>query len=126
MIQANETRINNWISHNDKYYQIGTIAKEFPTLNTDAFGIGVVDWNNIEPIPLTDKILLKCGFEKEYYGDIDWLEKEFPIIGELCTSDRKNGFYLFDTNTDTLRIYYLHQLQNLYWCLCSKELEINL
>lgn len=83
------------------------------------------------PIPLTEEILLKAGFEKDNSGyELDhpdyceWLQKEFPIIGELCQSSDKS--YLFDTETDTLRIKYLHELQNLYHALKHEELEIKI
>ena len=76
----------------------------------------------------TNTILIKFGFEKDDSGVemndpdyCDWYQKEFPIIGELCQSSDKS--YLFDTETDTLRIKYVHQLQNLYFALCGEELK---
>ena len=81
----------------------------------------------LNPIPLTEEILLRCGFEKDDTGvdmyDQDyheWYQKEFPVIGMLVQNDTKE--YLFDENTDTLRIRYLHELQNLLSVL-GKELE---
>jgi len=64
--QLNErnTVVGNLVKYDGKIYELDTIAAEFPTLNTDEFGIGVVDWNNIEPIPLTPEILVRFGFEK--------------------------------------------------------------
>ena len=50
----------------------------------------------------------------------EWYQKEFPVIGMLVQNDTKE--YLFDENTDTLRIRYLHELQNLLSVL-GKELE---
>ena len=85
----------------------------------------------IKPITLTEEILLKCGFEKDDTGvdmfDPDyaeWYQMEFPVIGILCQSSDKK--YLFDENTDTLRIQYLHQLQNLFFDLTGEELEVKL
>lgn len=87
--------------------------------------------SGFKPIPLTEEILLKCGFEKDDTGldmfDQDyheWCQKEFPIIGVLCQNETKE--YLFDENTDTLRIRYLHQLQNLFYSLVGEELEVSL
>jgi len=64
--QLNErnTMVGNLVKYDGKIYEIDTIAAEFPTLNTAEFGIGVVDWNNIEPIPLTPEILVRLGATK--------------------------------------------------------------
>jgi len=82
---------------------------------------------NYEPIPLTEEWLVRFGFEKDDTGvdifDQDyykWYQKEFPIIGVLCQSS--DNLYLFDENTDTLRISFVHQLQNLYFALTGTEL----
>lgn len=75
-----------------------------------------------KPIPLTEDILVKAGFEKDntgFTGDdyFEWMQKEFPIIGFLVQSENKE--YLFDENTDTLRIRYLHEIAEFgtraYW-----------
>ncbi len=79
--------------------------------------------SQLTPIHLTPEILVKAGFEKDGDGDVIWYQKDMPVIGQICTSSKGN--YLFDTETDTLRIYYVHQLQNLYHILSGgKELEI--
>jgi len=58
-MEVRELRIGNLVSYDNRVFEIDTIAKEFPTLNTIDFGIGVVDWNNIKPIPITEEWLLK-------------------------------------------------------------------
>jgi len=85
-------------------------------------------WYDIKPIPLTEEILLKCGFEKLgetilfidlecgsiYYNDE--LEKGISIsIGEYCSRG-----ICFEN------IKYLHQLQNLTYALTNQELNIEL
>jgi len=77
----------------------------------------------ISPIPLTEEILLKCGFDENmvlstiegeirYYGDGD-----INIGGEdSCTLGM---VYI-------AKCKYLHQLQNLYFALTGKELEVEL
>lgn len=78
-------------------------------------------------IPLTEEWLIKFGFEKFFY-DNDAIEegyfltKEFPVIGCLTTAD--NWEYVFDDETDTLRIKHVHSLQNLIHALTGTELEI--
>ena len=118
MIAANELRIGNWVMYDNRLFQIEAISRSLPCLNTDEFGIGVVDWNNINPIPLTPEILEKCGFDRNCilkiyqgvniewsYGKEVWLTKEGEVIYEF-------------ENTQ-----HLHQLQNLYFALTNEELN---
>lgn len=71
------------------------------------------DWD--KPIPLTEEVLLKCGFLN--FGN-RWMRSELPL--DIIMS---NGLYMSYVVNE---IKYLHQLQNLYWCLCGKELDVNL
>ena len=105
MLKANELRIGNCV------YAFKTIWQ-----------IDNTDFNNIEkietykPIPLTEDILLKCGFKKE---PID----VYSLNGiDLCVSDNSVEFFAGRIETN---IYYLHQLQNLYFALTGEELNIN-
>jgi len=74
--------------------------------NTTEFGL-------YEPIPLTEEILLKCGFKKRNDCEGYWLNG-ILFYKEIMSENQKT------------KIKYLHQLQNLYWCLVGEELEINL
>lgn len=119
MIKTNELRIGNLVFLNDK-------QKVWEIM--DGFDIDEMTENStVDPIPITEDWLLKAGFEKDDTGvdmfDQDyyeWYQKEFPIIGVLCQSSDKS--YLFDENTDTIRIKYVHQLQNLHFAICGEEL----
>lgn len=109
MIQANELRIGNWYDHNGSYRQV--------TPNT----IEEV-WEGeriyVNPIPLTPEILEKCGFEKY----------------DRFLYRLKNGWHWISVDTNSLYIHgkqvvlidYLHQLQNLYFALTGKELNVQL
>lgn len=124
MIQANELRIGNCVKLNNSDTTL--VPRDFQRY-CKSFGI----FEEFEPIKLSEEWLLKAGFEKDDTGvDIfdqdycEWYQKEFPVIGILCQSSDKS--YIFDENTDTLRLKYVHQLQNLYFTLTGEELEINL
>lgn len=124
MIQANELRIGNCVKLNNSDTTL--VPRDFQRY-CKSFGI----FEEFEPIKLSEEWLLKAGFEKDDTGvDIfdqdycEWYQKEFPVIGILCQSSDKS--YIFDENTDTLRLKYVHQLQNLYFALTGEELEINL
>ena len=137
MIQANELRIGN------KLLFLGEIVtfKNITEIREDGiFWIKTfepkIECKNFhfKPIPLSEEILLKCGFElNEDLGDM----KYYQIPNEkrgfgVCFDHDEIVFYLFNIKGITNLIYdesffqYLHQLQNLYFTLTGKELEINL
>ena len=111
MIQAQELRIGN-------YYK-----------GASRGNIEIVTWQtlrdlkegklNILPIPLTEEILLKFGFEKQHNeDDFDyWFKKDFcdDILWEHSEGFCHNLNYGGD-------IKYVHQLQNLYFALTGEEL----
>ena len=76
-------------------------------------------YEKINPIPLTEEILLKFGFEKQHNeDDFDyWFKKGFcdDILWE-----HSDGFcHSLNYGGD---IKYVHQLQNLYFALTGEEL----
>ena len=120
MIQPNELRLLNWVKYDNRYFQIHSIAYVFPTLNTDEFGIGVVDYNNIQPVELTPDILEAAGFTNGIKTiETSFLETEFYV-------DLMDGDAGFNKHGLWFPCKHLHQLQNLYWCLCGQELQIDI
>lgn len=125
-MESKELRIGNWVN--------ATFQGETEAEQVEDICNGLINpWthegiesnmNTYSGIPLTPEILLKAGFEKQDYEDAFWYETEWPTVGVLCTCDEDRGNYVFDENTDTLRIEYLHQLQNLYHSLTGEELTI--
>lgn len=126
-MKANELRIGNLVKLKD----IITTYQEVIMIDGE---VNVIQCKNdihspledYEPIPLTEEILLKCGFKWSIYhqahsNDSDSFDYVIDICKEFCRviKYRRNGDVL-------IHIKYLHQLQNLYWCLCGEELEINL
>lgn len=121
MITANELRIGNWIMFDNRYFQIECNSVHFPYLRTAEFGAGVVDYNNIQPIPLTEDILLKCGFYHNEKIEYRLHCPEFPITIDIDDF----GIQISDS-WEFGSIKYLHELQNLYYALTKTELIINL
>ena len=77
--------------------------------------------DQFNPIPLTEEILLKCGFKKRSDGHFNMFKhSEVDII--ICNDF--SSWQCDGINFSVNRIKYLHQLQNLYWCLVGKELNI--
>ncbi|WP_294267731.1 hypothetical protein [uncultured Chryseobacterium sp.] len=134
MIKPNEVRKGNLVEYDGRVFEIDTIAEEFPTLNTTEFGIGVVDWNNIRPIPLSEEWLLKFGFQKEdegsvsvqfHYGDNlvtrDYLLSLIWIKDYKSNNNALKGFPFYNNGHFTIKT--VHHLQNLVFAL-GKELTI--
>jgi len=147
MIKANELRIGNWImDRGNKMWAINCwesankVAAKSPLLGEhpihgETFGHPLTEYiQYLQPIPLTPEILEKCGFEWETQKKTH-LEHEI-IEGHVLSFYYDNGqldqvqFYDCDSlnfcSFPAYNMKYVHQLQNLYWCLCGEELEINL
>ena len=79
--------------------------------------------HNYLSIPLTEELLIKCGFEKQmsWTFKIDLIGNKYLVyyLGEKGWSIGNKDYSDFDCK-------YLHQLQNLYFALTNKELEVNL
>ncbi|EHQ41576.1 hypothetical protein [Myroides odoratus] len=75
----------------------------------------------IKPIELTEERLLQCGFKHTGNGFYELLGTHIGLcnIGDVFFNVGFKGITIGN-------IKYLHQLQNLYFALTGKELEINL
>jgi hypothetical protein len=143
-MKTNELRIGNYVSYYNIWHEIvrhkivgiekDRVLIEYNNGETDYYDI-----DYIEPIELTEEVLLKIGFKKNKY---DWW-KYFP--------DRENEISILMTDNYTIIEYanlfhcpedvtevnygstlefprriYLHKLQNAYYLLTGQELNIEL
>jgi len=122
-MKANELRIGNYfIDTVGSYCNPNTIQQVH---KIDRYGVngwqdmgasGVCEFEQMNPIPLTEEWLLKFGFEK--YGneftkeDINIYHKELNEF--RCRIDDYNHVVLL----------YVHALQNLFFALTGEELTI--
>lgn len=121
MIQANEIRIGNkiFLSTKQEVFEVVSMTKN--TISSDSY---CREHSEFEGIPLTEEILLKCGFEK--YSSSQY-RKNGVDLWQIERGSNKDEFLCNNiTNIGGLYLKYLHQLQNLYFALTGKELEINL
>ena len=117
-MKANEIRVGNWLNDPRQYD-----PKFFPKTDNGYFKATARDIqyaDEFEPIKLTEEILLKCGFYKtgitELYLptdtiNISWFEED-PTVIEI----NSENIYSYIVNCE-----FLHQLQNIYWCLVGEE-----
>lgn len=135
-MKTNELRIGNYVNIEGDVVKVKEIyEKSIHYANGEYESYATEDF--IQPIELTEEVLLKIGFKKNKY---DWL-KYFP--------DRENEISILMTENYTIIEYvnlfhcpedvtevnygstlefprriYLHQLQNAYYLLTNEELEV--
>lgn len=121
MIQANECRVGNLL-YDKKNNRIvafhGLTEGHNKVIVNYANGNGIyyLEFDEVEPIKLTEEILLKCGFIKKC--------STIFIIGNFKITLTDNLF-LFYTYHYKIECNYLHELQNLYWCLTKQDFTTN-
>lgn len=135
-MKANELRIGNWINHN----KLGKINIHGISSHCNDFKIdNDLEWvylKNCEYIKLTEEWLLSFGFLKHEFGyklryrddnglsdylliNLQDFECELYFINHRISGIEEDFKYL--TN-----VYHIHSLQNLYFALTNKELQIGL
>ncbi|MGJ1414058.1 hypothetical protein [Sphingobacterium multivorum] len=131
MITANQLRIGNYVASDhfkdrDVIVKVRLIGQEQAIVeHPNGLTEPMLYQGEMRPIKLTEEILFKCGFEKKNGGwhilnlINDWTFIFYqPLHGVAELSINKHGAILSD------QCKYLHQLQNLFYALTGKELEI--
>ena len=117
MIESKELRIGNYVS--TKYMsEIGNTT--IMPFSRDLFRISHL----LEPIPLTQGILFKCGFEKTNRIDFGEL-KECYANFSFALMIRHNSLFV-DWIGGNTEVKYLHTLQNVFYVLTGEELNVEL
>lgn len=118
-MKSSDLRIGNYIQDEQSIiYKVASL-NEKSILGEDLENKDL--WENFGfiGISLTEEILLKCGFNKlgkyTFVCNNSLMQLEINVL---------NGNILHSILA--IEIKYLHQLQNLYWCLCEKELNVNM
>lgn len=129
-MKIQELRLGNWVLHNNKPIKVESILGD--GINVCRHGDAIIAYDGIKPIVLTEEMLLKCGFTSNdnwwFYFNI--YPYSYLVIapkekcGEIALRlpDNKREYKINEfTNFDSL-----HQLQNIYFVLTGKELEVEL
>jgi len=122
MIESKELRIGNYV----KCPLDGTFLKVTSISNKTVISSkgDNINYNAIEPIHLTEEILLKCGFEKTNRIDFGEL-KECYANFSFALMIRHNSLFV-DWIGGNTEVKYLHTLQNLFYALTGEELNVAL
>ncbi len=113
MIKANELRLLNYLQWDKNVFQV----KEIKILK-NRFNVNGRPPSYYEGINLTEEWLLKCGFYLDEKRDT-YKHKDKNI--EIDLSD---NMVCISDSWEWKEVYFIHQLQNLYFALTNTELEI--
>lgn len=120
-MKANELMIGDWVSYNGKPCRITGIMPPYNVYISDHFPLAVVLAERCEPIPLTEEILEKNGFD---YDEIDeeWHHKKCPLI--LFNPWNNDGAFVLSTY-NSITFNHVHQLQHVLRLCGLNELADN-
>lgn len=136
MINAYELRLMNLVEYNGEYYRIFGLPWNFVIDHLihreDDKDLQNIHTKDLNPIPLTEEILLKAGFEKkvteckDFRVDITHYQKDKHYVYLI-----PDGFeFEYETGHGRVNLCkvkkYVHELQNLYFALTGEELKIDL
>jgi hypothetical protein len=113
MIQANELRIGNYVKALGEYRMvIGITSGKFPSSYVKFEGLIPLKIIHLKPLEITEEWLIDFGFNKCF-------ETCFELNGFILNEN----FILMDIDI-TIKLDYVHQLQNLYFALTKNELKL--
>ena len=105
------------IGWRDGYYTVGCMKTGFEAVAT------FYDSDDIHQIPITEELLLKCGFKKKNGYKFVLPNLHFSLV-RIDSMTREE--YAFSHYNLWVNLEYLHQLQKLYFAFKGQELEIDL
>jgi hypothetical protein len=131
-MKPTELRIGNLVAYKGLAYKVIGISTTHVLLMVDEIETISVDVENLEPIPITEGLLLKNGFKK----DVD-ANNLYRFVKERCLFDVRlwnSGIIITLENyeSDNVKKVHLpktssvHQLQNAYQLVTKEELTLQL
>lgn len=136
-MKPNELRIGNYIQREDlasgepRFEQVLELSNKVTTTGPVKV---ICDYDDIEPIPLTEQWLKDFGFLYKD-GDQCYINNFFHIEDRnkdefLSEKDKiilkdSFGVWKYDSSCFLSEIKHVHQLQNLYFALTGEELKLN-
>lgn len=141
-MEINELRVGNYVSYNGFNLKVYSFENKYPRSEKRYDNVVLVDLlfdgfiteilHEVKGIPLTEEILLNCGFEKinhicgySFYSfdrkSLKDTNAYMPLDIYLNPNHAKIANFTVKQNVE-----YVHQLQNLFFAINGKELNINL
>lgn len=135
-MEARELRIGNWVKFEDDG-EIKPLKIEYIGKDSDGYKGYFAHFRSVsctledhfndgdilaKPIPLTEDILIKAGFEIDFDTAVDLNKSGLKIH----KAGGRWGICTYGGQVINPGKQYLHQLQNLYYSLTGEELDITL
>jgi hypothetical protein len=127
MIQSNELRIGNNIFYNGNKNEIGVVTEIKQSFDPIIQYVGIngrqdlyYQTKHIKPIPLTEGWLVRFGFFKHNNAYVLEKPKENSINFQFSIWND----FTYNSSEFPIELKHVHELQNLYWVLCGKELTL--
>jgi len=133
-MEHTQYRLENiiFIPSTNQFARITAIRKLFGVFVNDNI-LGTLSFNDIQPVPLTEELLLKnCNFNKDYkkgYIGIDVRNQDFVLTEPFKLGEwQKNYVWEFTSGgwSKYIEVEFLHNLQNLFKEIGRQELEIKI
>lgn len=139
-MKAQELRIGNLVCYNGKVVKVKQVTKRKIGYHTkpNETRLNYARLCEIEPIPITDELLLGTGFKKDRNGYFSYKEYNdelsirfssnytFIEYANLCFNPEDVTETNYSGNLAFPNTLHLHTLQNIWHLFTGKELEIKL
>lgn len=116
-MESKELRLGNLVKYNEEIVEVIKIFEIHLEVHSDVFQFWTDEIENFNGVPITEEILLKCGFVETSYHQYTLGEQTVS----LSDSDGL-GFWIMGTEL-LFRRKYLHELQNLWFTFYGKHLD---
>jgi len=128
-MKASELRLGNYliVPGIDRIVQVRLVClSHFSCVDKDGIVLGESVRINYQPIPLTEELLLKFGFEiNRQTKEENNIWRCYSEEGFFEVEQIGSSFFLDDNHCYGTKINYVHHLQNLYFALTGEELILN-
>ena len=123
-MKPQELKIGNLVCYNGEVVKVEQVTKRKIGYHTkpNETRLNYLMLCEIEPIPITEELLLKCGFDEPCDGVYKYNYGVFEV-----TKEREKWWVTWNDGADFwFEIKHLHQLQNAYYLAIGKDFEIKL
>lgn len=127
-MKNNELRIGNYVQHKGEIIKVEQITKRKIGYHkyADKRTMQYLKYSEIEPIEITEDILLKIGLEKvKVYSRENFIgDNNDVLLSHFYDKDYWRAIIYFNQCTIGKNIKYIHELQNAFFIANNKELKL--
>ena len=123
-----DLRIGNWVANKDGFPVVVLVIDQAMVLidssrDPKCFNTNNVHVSSLVPIPLTPELLEKSGCVRYAYSPT-LINYTFTGFNSWFNAEMKH--FAVDFGNQCVAVHHLHEIQNLYFILTGREVEIKL